>query len=195
MLASVTPLGERGRQSTWGFTAGAFLLGALGAGVAAGAILGLAGSALAGSLASHLRLGLLAAGALVALALDVLPRKVPGPHRQVDERWRERYRGWVWGGGYGIQLGLGVTTVVLSAATYLAFWAAFLSASALRGAMIGGAFGLVRGVQPLLTRGVDRPERLVAFHARLTAWRSGARITGLVLLMGVLALAAIGGLA
>jgi hypothetical protein len=57
------------------------------------------------------------AGALVALALDLSPRPVPGPRRQVDDRWRDQYRGWVYGLGYGVQLGVGVTTIVSSAAT------------------------------------------------------------------------------
>ena len=54
-------------------------------------------------------------------------RAVPGPRRQVDERWLDEYRGWVYGAGYGAQLGLGVTTVVSSAATYVALLAAFLT--------------------------------------------------------------------
>jgi len=36
MLASITPLGERGRQATWGITVSAFLLGSTAAGMALG---------------------------------------------------------------------------------------------------------------------------------------------------------------
>jgi hypothetical protein len=98
----------------------------------------------------------------------------------------------VWAGGYGAQLGLGVTTVVRSAATYLALCAASLSAGAVRGAVIVGVFGLVRGLQPLATWRVRRPSQLMSFHARLRRWRSGARGTGLSLLAAILALALAG---
>jgi hypothetical protein len=192
MLASITPLGERGRQSKWGVTVVAFLLGAVGAGAAAGALLGLAGSWAVSGLGSHARLALLAGAALIALALDASPRKVPGPRRQVNERWREQYRGWVWGGGYGAQLGLGVTTVVHSAATYLALGAAFLATGAGRGAVIVGVFGLMRGVQPLTTWGVRGPAELVSFHVRLAWWHRGARGAGCGLLATILALAVVG---
>ena len=53
--------------------------------------------------------------------------RVPGPRRQVNERWLDEYRGWVYGLGFGAQLGLGVTTIVTSAATYVALFAALLS--------------------------------------------------------------------
>src|SRR5438067_2454014 len=44
MLASITPLGERGRHATWGVTVTAFLLGSVLAGLVVGAALGAAGS-------------------------------------------------------------------------------------------------------------------------------------------------------
>jgi hypothetical protein len=195
MLASITPLGERGRQSNWSVTVGAFLLGAVGAGVAAGALLGAAGSLLVPDLGSQARLALLAGAALIALALDASPREVPGPRRQVNERWREQYRGWVWGSAYGAQLGLGVSTVVLSAATYVALAAAFLAAGAGGGALIVGVFGLGRGLQPLTTWGVRGPAQLVRFHLRLGRLRPGARGAGCGLLAAILVLSTAGVLA
>jgi hypothetical protein len=192
MLASITPLGERGRQSTWSVTVGSFLLAATGAGLLVGALLGFIGSLLASGIALHARLAILAGAALIALALDVSTVRVPGPRRQVDERWRTLYRGWVWGGGYGAQLGVGVSTVVQSAATYLALCAALLSGDAARGAVIVGVFGLARGLQPIATWDVRRPDALVGFHARLGRWRArvhgvGCGLTAVIL---VLALAA-----
>ncbi len=195
MLASITPLGERGRQSRWGVTVAAFLLAAVGAGVAGGALLGFAGSLLVSGLGLHLRLALLAGGALIALALDASRLNVPGPRRQVNGRWREQYRGWVWGGGYGAQLGVGVSTVVLSAATYLALWAALLAAGPGAGALIVGVFGLIRGLQPLATWKVRGPAELVRFHVGLGRWRQGARGAGCGLLATILALAVAGVLA
>src|SRR5437763_3403769 len=110
MLASITPLGERGRRSHWGLTAAAFLIAATVAGAAAGALLGAAGSVVLSGVAVSGRVAVFAAGAILALVVDVSPLRVPGPRRQVDERWRDEYRGWVYGVGYGAQLGEGVTT-------------------------------------------------------------------------------------
>jgi hypothetical protein len=192
MLASITPLGERGRQSRWWLTVTAFLIGATLAGAAFGALLGAAGSAVFSGVGGQLRLAVLAFAAIVAVALDASPLRVPGPRRQVEERWRDEYRGWVYGAGYGAQLGLGITTVVASAATYLALVAAVLCASASAGALIVGLFGAVRGLQPLAAARVRRPEQLIALHARLRRLRPAVRPAGSGLLIAVVALAIAG---
>lgn len=173
MLASITPLGERGRQSRWAVTVTAFLLGATVAGAVAGAALGWLGG-LAG-LSSNTRLAVLLVALAVAILLDLLPRRIPGPRRQVDERWLDEYRGWVYGIGYGSQLGLAVSTVVSSAATYVALMAAFLSASPGAGAVVLGCFGAVRGLTPLAASGVRSQRELLDFHRALTRWRGRAR--------------------
>src|SRR5437868_11722777 len=112
MLASITPLGERGRQSRWPLTVGAFLLGATAAGVGLGALIGALGSLLLGQDGgASARLALLAGALVLAAVLDAL-HAVPGPRRQVNERWLDEFRGWVYGIGFGGQLGIGVTTVV-----------------------------------------------------------------------------------
>lgn len=175
MLASITPLGERGRRSTWGVTATAFLLGAVLASVAAGAGLGaLGGLALPAGVSSRARLAVLAGAILLAIVLDAA-RRVPGPRRQVNERWLEEYRGWVYGAGYGSQLGLAVSTVVTSAATYVALLAAILTGSARDGALILACFGAIRGLTPLAAGRVRSQRQLVALHAALDRWRGRAR--------------------
>lgn len=172
MLASITPLGERGRQSRWSVTVTAFLIGATAAGTGVGALLGAAGSlVLADSVGARTRLVVLAVALLLAAALDVLGA-VPGPRRQVNERWLDEFRGWVYGVAFGAQLGLGITTIVSSAATYAAMLAAFLSGGAGRGAVVMGCFGAVRGLTPLAAARVGRPDQLIAMHARLDRWRS-----------------------
>jgi hypothetical protein len=189
MLASITPLGERGRHSRWGLTVSAFLLGASAAGAGLGALLGALGSlVLPAGLPAHARLAALAVALGIAIALDAL-RAVPGPRRQVDERWLDRYRGWVYGVGYGWQLGLGVTTVVSSAATYVAFLAAFLAARPGSGAVILGCFGAARGLMPLATAGVRSPHQLLGLHRGLARWRPGARWAAVAAQGGVLVLA------
>ena len=191
MLASITPLGERGRHTSWALTVSAFLIGATAAGAGLGALLGALGSLLPAT-SESVREAILAAAALLAFILDARRRRIPGPNRQVNERWRDQYRGWVYGLGYGAQLGVGVTTVVSSAATYLAMWAAFLSGSAARGALIMGVFGLVRGLTPLAAAGVHAPEQLLALHRWLARWRTTARLASTGLLVAICALAIAG---
>jgi hypothetical protein len=188
MLASITPLGERGRGSHWGITVAAFALAATGAGAAAGALLGLLGDVVLGSgVSEQARLLVLSAGLLLAVVAD-LTGHVPGPHRQVDERWLDEFRGWVYGAGFGAQLGLGVTTVVPSAATYAAGLAAFLTGRVGAGAVILGCFGAVRGLTPLVAAHVRRPDQLIALHAAIDRRRGTVRAGAPVLLALVLAL-------
>jgi hypothetical protein len=195
MLASITPLGERGRGSTWSVTLSAFLIGAVLAGAAEGALLGAIGAALFSGVSSHVRLALLAAALLVALGLDLRPAGAPSPRRQVNERWLDEFRGWVYGLGFGAQLGLGIGTVVSSAATYAALLAALLSGSVLSGMVVLGCFGAVRGVTPLAAARVRDPEQLMSLHARLQRWRSPAALLGRVLLAALVLVAAAGALA
>ncbi|HKO28058.1 MAG TPA: hypothetical protein VJU80_11415 [Solirubrobacteraceae bacterium] len=186
MLASITPLGERGRRSRWGITVNAFLVGATVAGAGAGAVLGALGSTV---LPAHTTLAVLAGAIAVAAVLDALPRAVPGQRRQVDERWLDRYRGWVYGAGYGAQLGLGVTTIVSSAATYVALLAAFLTARPGSGALILGCYGAVRGLTPLAAAGVRSQRQLLDFHRALTRWQAWARWGAVAAQAGMLVLA------
>ena len=198
MLASITPLGERGRQSRWAVTVSAFLLGATSAGAAAGALLGEAGAIVLGGspspAAARGRLAVLAAALLLAVALDLL-RSVPGPRRQVNERWLDEFRGWVYGLGFGAQLGLAITTVVSSAATYVALLAAFLTADALRGAVVFGCFGAVRGAMPMIAAWVRHPDQLMALHAWIERWRAPAARAWPALIAGAFVLAGIGSVA
>jgi hypothetical protein len=186
MLASITPLGERGRRSRWGITVSAFLLSATAAGAVAGALLGALGEI---ALPAHGTLAVLAGAIAVAVMLDSLPPAVPGPRRQVDERWLDRYRGWVYGAGYGAQLGLGVTTIVASAATYVALLAAFLAGGAPAGALILGCYGAVRGATPLAAAHVRSQRQLLDFHRALARWRGPARWGALAAQSGMLVLA------
>jgi hypothetical protein len=136
---------------------------------------------------------ILALAALIALALDALRKGVPGPRRQVDERWLDQYRGWVYGLSYGAQLGLAVTTVVASAATYVALIAALLSADVAQGALTLGCFGLIRGLTPLAAWRVRSPTQLVSLHRWLAARRQTVRAGAIVALTAILVLAVAGG--
>jgi hypothetical protein len=195
MLASITPLGERGRHSRWGITVGAFLVGATIAGAALGALAGELGAVLVPrSVDSGARLAALAAVALLAVALDARGERVPGPQRQVNEDWLRAFRGWVYGLGYGAQLGFGITTVITSAALYVAVVAAVATGQVDLGALVLGCFGAVRGLTVLSTGGVQRPEQLIALHARLGRWRDPARAAGVAAVCAITAAALIGAL-
>jgi hypothetical protein len=196
MLASITPLGERGRRSRWGITVSAFLLGATLAGAAEGAVLGLLGLAVLGDgLGAHARLLVLAVGLALAAALELALPRVPGPNRQVNERWLDEYRGWVYGFSFGAQLGLGITTVVTSAATYVAMLVAFLAADPGWGALVLGVFGGIRGVTPLLAARVQAPEQLRTFHVRFERARGAIAPASLAALIGMTAVAILGSVA
>jgi hypothetical protein len=131
----------------------------------------------------------------VAAVVEWRAARVPGPRRQVNERWLDEFRGWVYGAGFGAQLGLGVTTVVSSAATYVAFLAAFLVAGPAPGALVVGVFGLIRGLTPLAAARVRRPDQLRALHVRLERLRLGVAHGSLLSLVAMTAVAAMGSLA
>ena len=175
MLASIHPLGEQGRRQRWGITVTAYLVATVAAAALAGAGLGLVGSWLdpPRGWVTALFVALALAGVVLDLRLGGL--SVPTIHRQVNEQWLDRYRGWVYGASYGFQLGLGVVTVVSTFTVYLTLAAALLVASISGGLAIGLTFGVVRGATILAAANVRRPDQLRRLHQRLQAWDSPSR--------------------
>jgi hypothetical protein len=86
----------------------------------------------------------------VAFDLRLFGWQLPTVHRQVSREWLTKYRAWFYGLGFGLQLGIGVVTVVSTSSVYLSFIAAFLAGSARLGLLIGFIFGALRGVSILL---------------------------------------------
>lgn len=166
MLASITPLGERGRRQRWGITVAAYLAGSTAGGATLGGLAGAAGALLPGGW----RAAAAAAAAVCAVAvlLDVArpARPVPSIHRQVNEQWLGAFRGWVYGAGFGYQLGLGVVTIVTTALVYATFALAFVAGGAAAGALVGAAFGLARALPVLAVRRVQSPGALRDLHRR-----------------------------
>lgn len=179
MLGSITPLGERGRGSRWWLTASAYVVGSVLGGVAMGAAAGLLGAATVGALdvSTSVRLVVLGLALLVGLALDLRigGLKLPTIHRQVDEEWRTRYRGWVWGLGFGLQLGTGVVTIVTTSTVYVTWLAAALTGSVAGGAVVGLVFGLARALPVFSVAGVRRPDQLLRVDGVLTRLAGPAR--------------------
>jgi hypothetical protein len=185
MLASIHPLGERARDRRWGVTVGAYVVASTAAAALLGAVLGGVGAVLPltpGVLAALV----LAAGAL-ALAADLGAFTLPTIHRQVDKDWLDRYRGWVVGLGFGFQLGLGVVTIVNTAAVYLALAFALLTGSVAGGAVVGTTFGLVRALVILVVAPVRRPDQLRLALRRMHGWRAVSQRAGIAVQALVLA--------
>jgi hypothetical protein len=172
MLATVTPLAEQGRGHRYRSTAAWFVVG----GTAGGATLGLVLALLAlGVRAAGLSTSAMVASAGIAALLAAASDarlggfRLPGHHRQVNERWLDQFRPWVYGAGFGWQIGTGVATYIKTAALYLFMALAALTASPVAALALGALFGLVRGLAVLLGRGTTSPAALAAFHRRFTA--------------------------
>jgi hypothetical protein len=164
MLGSITPLGERSRGRVWGRTVAALIVGGALGGAAVGGLAGLGGLLVFATIDvdGSVRLGLLAAVLATASLLDIVGT-TPGPHRQVNEDWLTIYRGWVYGLGFGFQLGSGVLTIVVSSSVLAVLAAAALTGSVVGGLAIGATFGLLR-------------TSTVLFGARATTWPRAAAV-------------------
>lgn len=186
MLSSIHPFGERARRQRYGSTAVAFVFGASIGGLVLGT--GLATIALVvrtfGSL-PYLAMATL----LTAAVWELIHLPVPSLERQVDENWLTRYRGWVYGLGFGVQLGVGFATYVKSSLTYGFAIAAVSFASPSVAFLAGSLFGLVRGLSVLLTRRVHSPQQLRDMFSRIGRSQNSIRVGGAV---GVAAIALVG---
>ena len=177
MLTSISPLGERARGNRWWLTVWWLTAGAVLGGAALGAALGALGQALAGSLGDGVRLVLLAGACAAAAVWDISGRRLPG-RRQVNEDWLVAYRSWVYGAGFGLQLGAGVATVVNTALVPLFMLAALLAGDMTAGLVIGSAFGAARGASLALSSRVRTPDDLRRLHRHLDLHADRARRLG-----------------
>jgi len=181
MLSSITPLGERAKGNSWTVTAGAHIVGALLGGTALGLLLAPLTLATA-PLSTTAALWLLAALLVATATADALGVPIPTIRRQVDENWLTAYRGWVYGFGFGAQLGFALVTIITSWATWAAIGAAVLTGSPGGAVAVGATFGLARGLVLLAARPVDSPEALARLHRRIaTAAPTTAKATRVAL--------------
>ena len=189
MLTSISPLGERARGNTWTVTVAWFTLGATGGGALLGALLGSLGSVAAGggvaasggvaddtagNAAGMWRLAVLAVAAAGAAVWDLSGRRFPG-RRQVNEDWLPSFRSWIYGIGFGAQLGFAVATVVSTALVPVFMLAALLTSSTADGLMIGAVFGATRGMSVVINRGVRTVDDLRNLHRSLDLAANRAR--------------------
>ena len=161
MLTSISPLGERARGNRWSVTVMWLGVGSVSGGAAVGAALGALGQISVAGVDGNVRLVLLAVACAGASAWDLSGRRLPG-RRQVNEDWLVAYRSWVYGAGFGVQLGAAVATVVNTALVPLFMLAALLAGEVAAGLLMGTAFGAVRGASLVRT-----PDDLRRLHRRL----------------------------
>jgi hypothetical protein len=193
MLSSIHPLGERARNNRWGVTATAFVGGAVAGGVSllgASATLGwLVHQVLPWSSTTAFVIGALVVILAVIGDIAGAPARLPWPNRQVNENWLTTYRGWVYGFGFGFQLGAGLFTYVATLGVYALIVVAFLTASPFEGVVIGFTFGLMRGLPILSTARVRDSGALRSYHAAMARMAGPARTLAIVAQFAVVAMA------
>jgi hypothetical protein len=84
--------------------------------------------------------------------------------RQVNEYWLSKYRAWVYGTGFGWQIGAGVTTYIMTAAVFVTIAFGALTAGPVAAMAVGMVFGLARGLAVLLTARSRSTADLFALH-------------------------------
>lgn len=170
MLSSITPMAEAGRGNKFKVTANWFVVG----GVVGGLSLGALAAAIAAGLGAlglsiAARLGIGAALAVVTAGIDLGAFGISLPifKRQVNDAWLRTYRSWVYGAGFGWQIGFGVATYIMTAGVFLTIGLAVLTASPMQALAVGATFGLVRGSAVWIGRSATTPSALGRVHERL----------------------------
>ncbi len=177
MMGSITPLGQRARGSRFWPTATAYVIASASAGALVGAVLGIVGLPLARTLPWTGRIALLVVVTFFGLAADlgIGGLRLPSVRRQVNEEWMLRYRGPVYGAGFGLQLGAGFVTIVTASAIYAALFAELLVGDILPAALIGLVFGTLRALPILAVAGVREPGQLGRVQRELGRWGGPVR--------------------
>jgi len=193
MLSQITPLAEAGRGRRFSRAAAWFILGATLGGLTLGLAMALGAAGVAASgLGSAAAIALVSLGALAAAAIDarVFGFRPPFLRRQVNEAWLSQYRPWVYGGGFGWQIGVGVTTYVMTAAVPLLIVVGALTGSARAALGLGVMFGFLRGGVVLLGARIRTPDALYAAHRRFDALTQLGRVAVIAVLLAIAAVAA-----
>ncbi|HEY7007476.1 MAG TPA: hypothetical protein VH395_00965 [Jatrophihabitantaceae bacterium] len=180
MLSSLNPVSERARGNRFWLTECWYVAGATVGGMALGVAAAFAAFGVGRfDLATAATWTVVLVAALIAVASDtaVFGRSLPDHPRQVDERWLVRYRRWVYAAGYGVQIGSGFATYIMTAAVYLTVVLAVLTGSPGQAFAVCVVFGAVRGLTILVAATARTPERLRATHQRLAAL-DGASLLG-----------------
>jgi hypothetical protein len=198
MLSQIAPFTERARGQRYRVTAVFFVVGSVVGGATLGVAVALGAAVLAAvDVSPDAALAVAAVAALLAAAVDAgtLGARPPFFRRQVNEDWLPRYRGWLYGAGFGWQVGVGVATYIMTAAVFLTAALAMLTADPVAAFLIAVAFGLVRGLTVFLTARAQTPAQLQSFHRRFDAWGEPVRraVIGVQVIAAIVAAAALAG--
>jgi hypothetical protein len=120
-----------------------------------------------------------------AIDADVFGQIIPIWRRQVNDQWLARYRSWVYGAGFGWQIGVGVATYIMTAAVFLLVVLAAMTIDPVEAALLCGLFGLVRGLAVFLTARSDSPGQLHALHHRFDQAGPAVRVGVIAVQAGV----------
>ncbi len=165
MVETIGPTGHEGGRRTTAAACLTFTAGALVGGVVIFGSLSLLGAWLGGG---HVALAAAAGvAALAAVGEARAVRIVPQIRRQVPETWRRTMPLPVAAGLYGVLLGLGFTTFVLTLAVWVLAGFSVALGNPVIGALVGVAFGLGRALP-------------VAVMAPLAGAPTGLRLTELM---------------
>lgn len=195
MVDTLAPHGYARRRLVSALACAAFAAGALAGGVATFGGLALLGDAL--GTGGAVAIALVIAALLVAAAGDAAGRRiVPQIRRQVPESWRRLLPVALAAALYGVLLGLGFTTFVLSFAVYALAAACLALGDPALGVLVGVAFAAGRSVPVVVLAPLQETDRgavLAAAMGERPAVLRAIRASGAVAL-GAAALAlALGG--
>ncbi len=167
MIETIGPVGHRGGRSTTVAACVTFTFGALCGGVVSFGALALAGKLVHGA-GGRFAYGVAAVIALAAAIAEVRGTAImPQVRRQLPEHWRRLMPMPVAAGLYGILLGLGFTTFVLTFGVFALAAIAFAVGEPAVGVGVGLAFGIGRALP-------------IALVAPVADRESGIRITELM---------------
>jgi hypothetical protein len=194
MLSQITPMAEAGRGHKFARTARWFVVGATLGGITLGCAIAVGAFAIGSAhVSTNAAVALTAGLALMGAAVDahLFGFGPPFLRRQVNQDWLSNYRSWVYGGGFGWQIGVGLTTYVMTAAVPLMIAVGALTGNPLAAAAIGTLFGLARGLAVLLGGRVRTPAALIAFHRRFEALGEPVRQAVIAIQLAVAVIAAL----
>jgi len=194
MLSTITPVTEQARGRRYAATVPWYLLGALAGGATLGGVAALVSIPLGAlDIPAMTVFAIIGLFAIVSNFSDLGVKgfRLPRHGRQVDRRWLDHYRSWVYGTGFGWQIGVGLATYIVTTAVYLTLLIAILTGSPIQALTIGLLFGGVRGLAIFLGAGAHTVEKLHALHRGLTRFEPASRAV-MFTIQAVVAFAAIG---
>ena len=188
MLSQITPIGEASRGNRYRTTALWYVAGSVLGGLSLGAVMALLASVVhALDVSFTVALAIASGVAMLGAIVDsgVLGFAPPFFLRQVNEDWLGKYRAWLYGSGFGWQVGAGVATYIMTAAVFVTIAFGALGASPIAALVLGGGFGLARGLTVYLTARAHNTAELFAIHRKFDALGEPVRRAVIVVQLAV----------